>query len=335
MIRHTAFRFPPKEINVRLYFVSTEKHDLLVVAPERWDEACFAIPAVRALIASGLGVGVSCSESQSSLWRTIDQLKVLPHLDNASAGTIAKSIDDPWEAALLLEYSPAAIAAKKCKITRRLGAPIDKLSKLLTHPLDIKIGPLDHRVRYYLSLADAMGVKTLDPSFFQAAPQAERVSQSILLCPDSDQGAHYEWSLDYWKKIAKSLVGQNTTIGIACRGQGRKMGEALSDLLPSSTKVDIADLSSALPTLSTYSLVIAADGSLPHLAAHAGATCVTLFGPNDPNWKRPLGKHHGIAKHHVECAPCLLNKCPLDLRCQHELKVDEVMAVIFQTQASA
>ena len=32
----------------------------MVAAPERWDETCFAVPAVRALVASGLGVGILC-----------------------------------------------------------------------------------------------------------------------------------------------------------------------------------------------------------------------------------------------------------------------------------
>jgi len=56
-----------------------------------------------------------------------------------------------------------------------------------------------------------------------------------------------------------------------------------------------------------------------HLAAHVGATCVTWFGPNDPGWKRPLGRRHVVVRRHVECAPCFLPKCPLDGRCQREL----------------
>jgi hypothetical protein len=30
----------------------------------------------------------------------------------------------------------------------------------------------------------------------------------------------------------------------------------------------------------------------------------------------------------VECAPCLLAKCPMDMRCQNELSVDRVWSVI-------
>ncbi len=309
--------------------MTSKPHDLLIAAPSRWDEACFAIPAVRALIASGLGVGVACKESQASLWETISDLQVLTHGDTAKPKTIANSIGTDWEAALLLEFGPAAKAAKSLKIPRRLGAPMEKLSKLLTHPLDITVGPLDHRVRYYMALADAMGVKTLDPNFFKPASLGiDPIKDSILLCPDSDFGSHYEWNLDHWQKLAKQLIADGMHVSIACQESEKNMGTSLHDLLDKANKVQIDPLSTSLPILAKHALVVSADGSLPHLAAHAGATCVTLFGPNDAQWKRPLGKHHGIAKHHVECAPCLLDKCPLDLRCQHELTVDQVLSAI-------
>ena len=40
-------------------------------------------------------------------------------------------------------------------------------------------------------------------------------------------------------------------------------------------------------------------------------TDVTLFGPNDPAWKRPLGKRHAVVRRHVECAPCLAARCAM------------------------
>src|SRR5690606_5787049 len=91
-----------------------------------------------------------------------------------------------------------------------------------------------------------------------------------------------------------------------------------------------APLAGALPLLAAHSLVIAADGSLPHLAAHVGSTCVTLFGPNDPAWRRPLGRRHLVVKRHVECAPCLLAKCPMDLRCQNELETGRVRQAVLE-----
>ena len=91
---------------------------------------------------------------------------------------------------------------------------------------------------------------------------------------------------------------------------------------------DAEPLAEVLPLLAVHELTVAADGSLPHLAAHAGSTCVTLFGPNDAVWKRPLGKRHKVVKRHVECAPCLSAACLFDGRCQTELEVARVMAAI-------
>jgi ADP-heptose:LPS heptosyltransferase len=92
--------------------------------------------------------------------------------------------------------------------------------------------------------------------------------------------------------------------------------------------IDATILGSTLPALAAHRFVIATDASLPHLASHLGGTCVTLFGPNDPAWKRPLGRRHVIVRRHVECAPCLLAKCPMDLRCQLELLHDRVWQAI-------
>jgi hypothetical protein len=43
---------------------------------------------------------------------------------------------------------------------------------------------------------------------------------------------------------------------------------------------------------------------------------------------RPLGKQHLIVRRKVECAPCHAPKCRMDLRCQTELEVGEVLRVL-------
>jgi ADP-heptose:LPS heptosyltransferase len=107
------------------------------------------------------------------------------------------------------------------------------------------------------------------------------------------------------------------------------LGKILANRLGEGVEIlQVSPLAGALPALAAYQTVIAADGSLPHLAAHVGATCITLFGPNDPAWKRPLGRRHAVVRRHVECAPCLLPKCPLDLRCQNQLDTDRVWQVV-------
>lgn len=308
----------------------SNKHDMLVAAPERWDEACFAVPAVRALVASGLGVGVVCTEEQQEFWRTLSGVDVIGFPVKIKAKVIAELIDPEWKASLVWEPGMIAEAALLAGIPRRLGPNHRKLKKLITHTLGISLGPLDHRVRYYLSAVEEMGIYTAKSEFFLPATLGiEPVPRTVLLCPDSDFGPSHEWNLNGWLEISAKLVDLNFRITVAGVHCGRGLGESLAGKLGESVEFFHASpLVGALPLLAVHGLCIAADGSLPHLASHVGATCVTLFGPNDPVWKRPLGKRHAFVHRHAECSPCLLAKCPLDLRCQNELTTERVWSAV-------
>lgn len=304
-----------------------KEDDLLVAAPDAWDEACFAVPAVRALIASGLGVGILCPPRQEAFWKTIAGLEVMAVSPDVKPMAAAIS-GGRWQAALVWEAGPFATAIQKAGIARRIGPAEGKLAKQLTHPVPIPPGPPEHRVQFYLRPVAEMGITTTRPEFF--APvigDSTRPKHSILLVPDSDFGPSHEWPIARWREVLQSLRELRLEIGIACQPGSRGWGEQLA----ADAGDDIAThrlTGQALDFLATQRLVLAADGTLPHLASHAGATCITLFGPNDPAWKRPLGIRHKVLRQHVECAPCLLAKCPLDLRCQHELDAARVIRAV-------
>lgn len=303
---------------------------MLVAAPTRWDEACFAVPAMRALVASGLGVGVLCSEDQRGFWATVDCLMIVDFPAKSKPKAVAAGIDGNWQASIAWKPGAAAEIFNLAGIPRRLGPDERKLRKFLTHPMGIAIGPLEHRVRNYLAAVEALGIETARPEYFAPATLGiEPVENAVLLCPGSDYGPSHEWPLERWEEIANRLLAAGRRITVASVDGGRNLAaQLLSKLGPGLESFHANPIAETLPLLAVHGMVIAADGSLPHLAAHAGTTCVTLFGPNDPSWKRPLGRRHVVVKRHVECAPCLLEKCPLDRRCQNELEVERVWEAI-------
>lgn len=303
---------------------------MLLGMPERWDEACFAVPAVRALVKSGLAGGVVCAEQQADFWKTVTDLPQFTFTPKTSAGALAAKLGSCWEASVAWEPGVAAKSFQKARIARRLGPNLAKLTKLLTHPLEASEGATEHRVRLYIKTSEQIGVPVDRPEYFVAAPLGIPASPStVLLCPGSDFGASHEWSLDRWQELAEALIERGKRVTVAGVVGGRGLGKILAARLGNEVEFfHAAPLAAALPLLAVHQLVIAADGSLPHLAAHAGSTCLTLFGPNDAAWKRPLGKRHVVVKRHVECAPCLSAKCLMDGRCQSELDVARVLAVI-------
>ena len=304
--------------------------DMLVAAPERWDEACFAVPALRALMAAGLGIGVICREEQREFWQTVAGLEVLAFAARVKAKLAAAEIRGVWKASLVWEPGFAADAAKIADVPRRLGPADRRLKKLLTHPLGFSEKPLEHRVRLYLSAVEEMGINTANPEFFAPAGLGvESVARAVLLSPDSDFGPSHEWTLERWQEIAARLIALDLRVTVVGTAGGSGMAKVLADGFGEGVEYFLASpLAATMALLAAHGLVIAADGSIPHLAAHAGTTCVTLFGPNDPAWKRPLGRRHATIRRHVECAPCLLAKCRMDRRCQNELETERVWAAV-------
>ncbi|MBC7981132.1 MAG: hypothetical protein H7Y36_11265 [Armatimonadetes bacterium] len=308
----------------------SQRKGMLVAMPERWDEACFSVSALRALIRTGMLGGLVCREEQSAFWKTVCNLPQFCFSEKTKLASLIGQIQGDWDASLAWAPGFAAKAFAKAGIKRRLGTSDPAMKKLLTHPMAVKEGPTEHAVRLYLKTCELMGVQVDRPEFFVAASMGIPARpKSVLLCPGSDFGPSHEWPLDRWHELAESLLEMGKNITVAGSAGGRGLGKILAGRLGTTAEfLHVAPLATALPLLAAHQLVISADGSLPHLAAHAGSTCVTLFGPNDAVWKRPLGKRHVIVKRHVECAPCLSEKCLMDNRCQNELEVNRVIAAL-------
>jgi ADP-heptose:LPS heptosyltransferase len=298
---------------------------LLVAAPVEWREACLSMPAMRALKRMGVAVGVLCPQKQSGLWRTSGFEVLQTYPDKAPARQIAGVLDKA-ETSLAWEAGEAADALAKAGIPRRLGPPLKSLEKRLTEGIAVieAPGPIQHRVRFYLGLVEKLGTETMvAENFAPVTIDVPRAVDRVLLVPDSDLGRHYEWLPERWEELTKELAGRGKLVRIAVSG---KAGAALAKALP---EVETVNLElPGLEELASHGLCIAADGSVPHLAAHVGTRCVVLFGPGEPEWMRPLGKQHLIARRKVECSPCFASKCVMDLRCQNDLEVAEVMRVV-------
>jgi ADP-heptose:LPS heptosyltransferase len=304
---------------------------LILAVPERWDEACFAVPTIRALSKSGILHAIICREEQELFWSTTSSLPRFLYSSKSSPANLAKQLGNNWETSLTWDSQTPATAFLKAKIPKRLGPTDSPLTKLFTNPLQITEKTSEHRTRRYINTALSFDIQVNQPEYFTPAPIGIQASpNSVLLCPESDFGPSHEWPLDRWQELAEALLDQGKIITIAGGlGGNRGHGKILANRLGNDVEFfHTAPLAAAIPHLAAHQIVIAADGSLPHLAAHAGSTCVTLFGPNDPSWKRPLGKHHVVLKKHVECAPCLSPKCLMDLRCQTQLEVSKVLSSI-------
>ena len=298
---------------------------LWIASPVVWREACLSLPAMRALKRMGLVLRVVCPQRQTSFWEASGFPDLQSYAEKASARQIAASLDT-GSTSLAWEAGEAADAFARIGIPRRLGPPAKGLEKRLTEPLVITYtpGPIEHRVKFYLGIAAKLGAETMiGENFAPVAIDVPRAPDRVLLVPDSDFGSHYQWLPERWEALAKTLLEKGSLLRIATTG---RLGAALAKAIPEADTVNLEF--PAMEELAAHGLCIAADGTVPHLASHVGTRCVVLFGPGEPEWMRPLGKHHLIARRKVECSPCHAAKCLMDLRCQNDLEVAEVLRVL-------
>lgn len=304
---------------------------LAVASPASVSEASFSIPAVRA-IRSARPQGtlvVLANQDTAPMWRKVAGIdQVIEHNTGDSVRKIVRLLNDvniPFDSAIAWEDSPCAQAFAKYGIRQRLGYPAEKLAKHLTDPVEVerKIGPIEHQVNHYLLFVEKLGADPFQASNFVSPPRPPAAEKfRIAIAPGSDFGPAAEWSLTRFKELAKDISQHCEVVIIPSPdrpGPASALAKSLGQEVAQTEDDDLLDL------LATCNGLVANDGSIPHYASFVGTPSVVIFGPNEPEWKRPLGRIHRIVRRHVPCSGCLLNKCPLDHRCMDEIAVADVL----------
>ena len=296
---------------------------LLVASPVSFAEACFSVPAIRALKRSrseGVLI-VFCPESLRSFWEPlaevgdIDDVMVYP--DNLSARKMAPLLQKSgmgFDSAILWEAGEASKAIARAGVPQRLGYPVKGLVKLLTNPVQriVEPGPIEHRVRYYLGLVQELGCDAFVRENFKPTASAWAALEApeplrVALARSSEYGPSYQWPEEKFDQLKRAMEEKYGAI----------------------EWVDVSGGGNVVEVLASCSVLVACDGDIAHWAAHIGLPAVVIFGPGEPDWKRPLGRQSLVVRERAACSPCYLAKCPLgplDHRCLNELSVKLVMA---------
>lgn len=301
---------------------------LWIASPVSWRDACFSLPAVRAL-SEHHAVHLLCPDEQQSFWDAAAVGETQSYDATDRPRTLAAQLPEIAQC-LLWEDGTAAKAIAHAKVPNRIGLPRESLAKRLNRLITItrQPGPASHRVRLFLDTAEQLAAGPFESRHFDPIKTGvTRQAGSVLLAPDSDFGDHYQWPTDRWITLIKELSLNGSHVRIHGNGPA-------ASALAEATGFEVIRNPSP-ESLAAFEKCLAADSSLPHLAGAFGVSCAVLFGPGDPDRTRPLGKKHRSIRTKVECSPCLLDACPLDLRCQNELKLetvrDEVRTFLLET----
>lgn len=151
--------------------------------------------------------------------------------------------------------------------------------------------------------------------------------------PGAEYGPAKQWPIEYYAKLAASLVDNGWQVWILGSDKDVIIGDKIADtghghiynLCGKTQLVDTVDL------LACAKSVVSNDSGLMHVAAAVGVEVNVIYGSSTPEYTPPLtgeGKKN-IFYLGLDCSPCFKRICPLGhTNCLNDIKHEEVYKYI-------
>lgn len=246
----------------------------------------------------------------------------------------------------------AGLQAFLAAIPERIGYATDGRRFLLTQRAVPRIRQLHrHQVFYYLDLLHQGGLSSLDylnDSAFQPdirlnpptgwTEQARKLLESagvqsqaplVVLNPGAAFGPAKRWFPRRYAALADRLIGERgAEVAVVGSEAERPIAEQVRDSMRRPDRLHILSGGTSLAALAgviaACDCFVSNDSGPMHLAAALDVPQVALFGSTDEVATGPWSEKAQVLHKHVECSPCLLRECPIDLRCFSRISADEV-----------
>ena len=326
---------------------------VLVRSPNWLGDACMAVPAVRALKRGrpDLELTILCPGKLAEFWKAVPEVDAILTRDGKEgifsvAGKVRAS--GPFDAGVLLPNSPRVAMEMAFGGVERVVGYAARWRRIFLDqiiPPKEQLGPPRHHVEYYLQIAHRVGADCSPRDLFDPIPRpADSAGVPIPppirigLCAGAEYGPAKRWPLDKFATMAMAVLdARGDAIEWTLFGApGEKdLGAELEARLGGRCRnlVGKTSLAGLVEELRACTLLVSNDTGTMHLAALLGVPVIAIFGSTEPAWTRPMGKQHLILREHVECSPCFLRHCPLDLRCMHAITPERVAAAVLERLA--
>jgi len=151
----------------------------------------------------------------------------------------------------------------------------------------------------------------------------------VCMMPGAEYGPAKQWPLEYYSKLAHSLVIEGYQVWVLGSDKDRAAGEEVCqqndagvyNLCGRTQLVDTVDL------LACAKSVVTNDSGLMHVAAAVGVELNVIYGSSTPDYTPPLTDEakKNIFYLGLECSPCFKRVCPLGhTDCLNNIKYDVV-----------
>jgi len=313
----------------------------ILIRSSNWlGDAVMSVPAVRTIKKGrpDAHVTVLAPEKIAAMWNLIsevDEVLILPDKSLFAAMRFANR-QPRFDVAVLFPNSLRS-ALEVLFVPRKVGyrghARAWLLNQIVRQPR--RPGPPEHHALRFLRIAEDCGadvdlaakIQLMDPP----PPSSLKHRTSLGLCPGAEYGPAKRWLPDRFAEVAETISSrlQKKWILFGTKND-TAVGETIAAKLGDKcvNRIGQTNLDELISELRDCHALLTNDTGTMHLAGLLGVPVVAIFGSTEPQLTGPLGEGHVVVRHHVECSPCFLRKCPIDFRCMKEVTTQEVVDVM-------
>jgi heptosyltransferase II len=309
----------------------------ILIRSSNWlGDAVMSIPAVRAIKEGrpDAQVTIAAPARLAPAWKLVPEVNAIIPLPGNRLFSVVRLLrrEPPFDTAILFPNSlRVALESWLSGIPRRVGYRGHwrrwLLNQIVREPR--KPGPPEHHSLHFLRIAHECGAETANvqaPGGYQRSAISYRPIK-IGLCPGAEYGPAKRWLPERFAEAAAKISAQSAVQWILFGTNndaaiGNQISAAIGDGCVN--RIGQTTLDQLIGELRECRLLLTNDTGTMHLAALLGVPVVAIFGSTEPRLTAPLGNGHIILRHHVECSPCFLRKCPIDFRCMKAVSVQEV-----------
>ena len=322
----------------------------ILIRSSRWlGDAVMSVPAVRAIKRGrpDARLTVMSTPNLVPMWQLVSDVDEIVAVNTRSLISAVRALRKKhFDAAVLFPNSlRAVLEAWLAGVPRRVGYKGHRRSWLLNQVVrePSRPRPPEHQSRKYLRIAERLGADGIEDGFRSsfvlppAGPSGglaainDQTPIRVALCPGAEYGPAKRWLPDRFAEAAASVSSQRDVqwvlLGTAA---DHEIGEIIAGTLGDKcvNKIGQTDLKQLIAELKSCRALLTNDTGTMHLAALVGLPTVAIFGSTEPALTGPLGTGHVILRHHVECSPCFLRRCPIDFRCMKSVAAAEAAQAV-------
>jgi len=297
-------------------FVKSNNGQLCVIVLHKIGDSVFTIHAIKKIIEFHPAeiISIICFPETKPIYQI-----AFPKLT-----IVAISHTHFWEARIATKYARKILQEINPEIIYDLTGAITSASLVATSAAKKIIGTnlqyfkalydnytplrkLPHLIDIYMDVVRL--VHPVENNINYEFPLKPTDSDKVLIHPHAGWAAK-EWGIEKYIELGKRLSTQfNVEFIVEVNSLSMERREEIQERFKLTETKSVEEL---IETIKSCAVLIGNDSGPIHIASFLGIPTFAIYGPTNPKYCKPFGKHHEVIRREVSCSPVEENYCFTD-----------------------